>query len=135
MSLLMVKSILTTVVLVLAIVQAITGARLRGFLKFLPLPMRPLRAWHRWGGDATLLLTLTVAIICAANLPFSTYSLRVPLHAALGTSAALIMSLKVIVARRFRPYVRYAPVLGTIAAISVLGCFVASALYYFRSLV
>lgn len=127
----LVKSILTTVVVVLAVGQAIAGLRLRGYFKLLPLPVRYLRSWHRWGGDATLLLTLAVALICVTQLSYSTYSLRVILHATLGTLAATVMLMKVVVARRLRRYLRYTLVLGTIAGFSVLGCFTASAFWYF----
>ena len=132
MSLEMIKSILTTIVLVLAIGQAVAGLRLRGYLKSLPLPIRYLRSWHRWGGDATLLLTVAVALICVTQFSYSTYSLRVILHATLGALAATVMFMKVIVARRLRRYLRYTVVLGSIAGFSVLGCFTASALWYFR---
>ena len=135
MPLVMVKSILATVVLALAIGQAISGARLRGYLKRLSLPTSSLRVWHRLGGDAALLLTVTIAVVCVTQASFSAYSLRVPLHAGLGTLAAVVMFAKVIIARRFRRYLRYAVILGTIAALSVLGCFTASALWYFRFLV
>lgn len=135
MPLVMVKSFLTTVVLVLAAGQVISGARLRGYLKRLSLPAGSLRTWHRLGGDAALLLTVTIAVVCVTQASFSAYSLRVPLHAGLGTLAAVVMLAKVIIARRFRRYLRYAVILGTIAALSVLGCFAASALWYFRFLV
>ena len=126
----MAKSILTTVVLVLAIAQALIGLRLRGYLKSLPLPLPRLRGWHRWEGDATLILTVIVALICVTNFGFSLYSPRVALHTALGTLAALIMLLKVVIARRFRIYLRHTLILGTLAGFGVLGTFVASALWY-----
>jgi hypothetical protein len=135
MPLVMIKSILATVVLALAIGQAISGARLRGYLKRLSLPAGSLRTWHRLGGDAALLLTVTIAIVCVTQSTFSAYSVRVPLHAGLGTLAAVVMFAKVIIARRFRRYLRYSLILGTVAALSVLGCFAASALWYFRFLV
>jgi hypothetical protein len=131
MSLLMLKSILTTVVVVVAVGQAISGLRLRGRLMGLPLPARAWRLWHRLGGDAVLLLTLGVAFICITHLPFSTYSLRVPVHAALGTLAAAILIVKVIIARRFRRFLGRAGVYGAAAGFSLLGCFAASALWYF----
>ncbi|MGB3906274.1 MAG: DUF6529 family protein [Anaerolineae bacterium] len=127
----MIKSILTTIVLVLAVGQAIVGLRLRGRLTFIGLPARYLRSWHRWGGDATLLLTLAVALICVTQFSYSTYSLRVIVHATLGTLAATVMFMKVVVARRLRRYLRYTLVLGTIAGFSVLGCFLGSAFWYF----
>lgn len=136
MSLEMGKSILATVVLVLALAQAISMAQIRGYLRFklIPLPAKSLRNWHRWGGDATLLLTLLVALICLTHETYSSYAWRVPLHAALGTLAALTMSAKVIMARRFRRYLRYGPLLGATAGLAVLGTFMASALWYLWSL-
>ena len=127
MSLQMGKSILTAVALVLAVGQTLMGLRLRGYLKFLPLPLWRLRGWHRWSGDATLLLTVAVAIVCVTSQGFRLYSPRATLHAVLGTLAASIMLLKVIIARRFRTYLRYTLILGAIAGFSVLGTFVASA--------
>ena len=132
MSLLMLKSILTTVVLIVAMGQSISGLRLRGHLKRLPLPLRGLRTWHRLSGDAALLLTVSVAFICVTHRPYGAYSLRVPLHAALGTLAAAVMLAKVLIARRFRTYLRRVTVLGAVVWFAVLGCFSASALWYFR---
>ena len=131
MSLLMLKSLLTTLVLFVAVGQSISGLRLRGRFKRLPLPLRPLRTWHRLWGDAALLLTVCVAFLCVTHLSFSTYPLRVPLHAALGTLAAAVMLAKVLIARRFRTYLRRVTVLGTVVGFALLGCFSASALWYF----
>ena len=93
MSLEMMKSILATIALALAVAQAIVGLRLRGHLKGLALPVRYLRPWHRWGGDATLLLTVLVAFLCVTHFTFSTYTyaLRVPLHTVLGTLAIVVV--------------------------------------------
>jgi len=134
MSVLMAKSILTTVVLLMAIAQAASVPQVARFLKLLPFPRQRLRAWHRRGGDATLILTVAIAVICVIHAPFRIYPLRVPLHAALGTLAAMVMLLKAIIARRFRHYLKYAWILGAMAGLSILGCFVASALWYFGSL-
>ncbi len=130
MSVLMLKSILTTVVFALAIVQALVGLRLRGYLKSFPLPLRRLRSWHRWEGDVALGLAVVVAILCITSAGFRLYSLRVTSHAVLGTVAVLIMISKVVIARRFRIYLRHTLILGAIAGFSLLGTFVASALWY-----
>jgi hypothetical protein len=132
MSLLMLKSILTTVVVVLALEQGVSGLRITGRLQRWSVPVKTLRISHRLVGDAALLLTLSVAFICVTHLSYSAYSLRVPLHAALGTLVAVILLVKVVVARRFRRYLRYARILGAVAGLSLLGCFWASALWYFR---
>lgn len=133
-SVLMAKSILTTVVLLMATAQAASMSQSIGALKLPPLPRQRLRVWHRRAGDATLVLTIAIAVICVIHAPFRIYPLRVPLHSALGTLAAVVMLLKVIIARRFRGYLRYASVLGAAAGLSILGCFAASALWYFGSL-
>jgi predicted ferric reductase len=132
MSLLMLKSILTTVVVILALGQAVSGLRMTGRLSRIPAPVKNLRIVHRLAGDAALLMTLSVALICVTHLSYSAYSLRVPLHAALGTLAAGILVVKVVVARGFRRYLRHARILGSVAGLSLLGCFFASALWYFR---
>ena len=132
MSLLMLKSILTTVIIVLALGQALSGLRMTGRLQRWPLPVKKLRIGHRLVGDAALLLTLSVALICVTHLSYGAYSLRAPLHAALGTLAAVTLLVKVIVARWSRRYLRYARILGGVAGLSLLGCFWASALWYFR---
>jgi hypothetical protein len=132
MSLLMLKSIITTVVVLLAVSQALMGLRMTGHLRRWPAPVKTLRIGHRLLGDAVLLLTLSVALICVTHLSYGGYSLRVPVHAALGTVGAAILLGKVVVARRFRRYLRYARILGGVAGLSLLGCFWASALWYFR---
>ena len=131
MSLLMLKSILTTVVVLLSAWQAVSGLRMTGRLKRIPAPIKNMRFGHRLAGDAALLLTLSVAVICVTHQSYSAYSLRVPVHAALGTLAAVVLLVKVIIARRFRRYLRHARIMGGVAGFSLLGCFWASALWYF----
>jgi hypothetical protein len=130
MSLLMLKSVLTTVAVVVAAGQAVSGLRLRGRMKWFPLPPDTLRLWHRLGGDAVLLLILSVAFICVTHLSYTGYSARVPRHAALGTLAAAILIAKVILARRFRRFLKRAGIYGAAAGFCLLGCFFASAWWY-----
>lgn len=131
MSLLMVKSILTSVVLLLAIGQAFSGMRVRGYFKRVRLPLKPLRLWHRVGGDATLALATLVGLICVSNLGFSLYTFRERAHVALGVLAGLAMVMKVVMARRYRRLLRQAIKVGAVAGFSVLGAFAFSALWYF----
>jgi hypothetical protein len=44
------------------------------------------------------------------------------------------MLAKLLMARRFRRYLRYGPLLGVTAGLAVLGTFIASALWYLWSL-
>jgi hypothetical protein len=49
----------------------------------------------------------------------------------MGVLAILVLLLKVAITNRFRRYLRFTLVLGTIAGLMILGTFVASALWYF----
>jgi hypothetical protein len=131
MSLEMLKALLTTVVLALALAQALEMAQVRGYVRLLPIEKRQLLRLHRWGGIATLILTLAVAVICVRGEGYVLYSLRVQAHAVMGVLAILVLLLKVAITNRFRRYLRFTLVLGTIAGLMILGTFVASALWYF----
>jgi hypothetical protein len=97
----------------------------------LPIEKRQLLRLHRWGGIATLILTLAVAVICVRGEGYVLYSLRVQAHAVMGVLAILVLLLKVAITNRFRRYLRFTLVLGTIAGLMILGTFAASALWYF----
>ncbi|MBC8449591.1 MAG: hypothetical protein H8D78_17815 [Chloroflexi bacterium] len=132
MSLQMVKSVLTTVLLLVAIAQALSMAMVRGWVKvkLLPENRRRLREGHRWGGIAALVLTLALALTMLSPL-YEPYSARSWAHAVMGGLAALVLLPKVIITRRFRRYLRYNTALGTIAGLLILGTFISSALWFF----
>ncbi len=134
MPVVMLKSILTTVVLALAGVQALTMAQVRGYIRVLPVSARRLRSAHRWGGDAALFSTIVVAGLCLTTQSYAPYPAYVPIHATLGSLAILALVLKVVFARRFRKQLRYALALGSVAGFAVLGTFAASALLYYTSI-
>ncbi len=133
MSLKMLKSVVTTVVLALALVQALWMAQVRGWVRLLPFERRRLRRWHRWGGIAVLVLTLTVAVICVFGIGgrYVSYSPRVLAHLHMGALAIVVLLLKAVITNRFRRYLRYNTALGIAAGLLILGTFVASALWYF----
>jgi hypothetical protein len=132
-SLEMVKSVVTTVVLALALGQALGMAQVRGYVRLLPVDKRRLRRWHRWGGMAMLVLTCAVAVICVLGIGgrYASYSARVLAHLHMGALAIVVLLLKVAIAHRFRRYLRFTLVLGAAAGLLILGTFVASALWYF----
>jgi len=131
MSLEMLKAIATTVVLVLALVQVLWMAQVRGYVRLLPFEKRRLRQWHRWGGIVVLVMALALAVTCVSGLGYRLYSTRAQAHAAMGALAILVLLLKVAIANRFRRYLRFTLALGTAAGLLILGTFVASALWYF----
>lgn len=131
MSVLLLKSILTTVVLLLAIIQAFSGLRTRGYFRRIPIAGRTLRLWHRVGGDLTLALTTLTGIMCIYYAGVALSPPRVLLHTALGILAGLAMILKVAMTRRFRRLLGHALKIGAVAGFSLLGTFVFSALWYF----
>ena len=131
MSLEMLKSVMTTIILALALMQALGMAQVRGYVRLLRVEKKRLRRLHRWGGVAVLVLTLAVAVICVFGEGYTPYSLRVQAHAVMGVLAILVLLLKVVITHRFRRYLRYNTALGTAAGLLILGTFIASALWYF----
>jgi hypothetical protein len=133
MSLEMLKAIVTTVVLALALGQALEMAQVRGYVSLLPFEKRRLRQLHRWGGMATLVLTLAVAVICVFGIGgrYASYSPRVLAHLHMGALAIVVLLLKVVIANLFRRYLRFTLALGAAAGLLILGTFAASALWYF----
>ena len=131
MSVLMFKSVLTSLALLLAIGQSISGLRLRGYFKRVPVPLKPLRLWHRAVGDITLALTAVVGVLCVSKLGWALYTSRERAHAVLGILAGLAMVAKVLMGRRYRRYLKQALRIGAVAGFSLLGTFIFSALWYF----
>jgi hypothetical protein len=129
----MFKSVVTTVVLALALVQALGMGQVRGYVRLLPFERKRLRQWHRWGGIAGLVLTCVVAVMCVSGIGgrYASYSARVLAHLHMGTLAILVLLVKVVITNRFRRYLRYNTALGIAAGLLILGTFVTSALWYF----
>lgn len=131
MSLEMFKAIMTTIVLALALVQALGMAQVRGWVRLLPVEKKRLRQWHREGGIVALVLTMAIAVTCVVGFGYELYSPRVKAHAMMGTLAVVALFLKVVITNRFRRYLRYNMALGMAAGLLILGTFTASALWYF----
>lgn len=130
MSMEMVKSVVTSIILALALVQALGMAQVRGYVRLLPVEKKRLVQWHRLGGAATLLLALAVAAMCVFGERYAYYSPRVQAHAVMGVVAILVLLLKVAITHRFRRYLRFTLALGAAAGLLILGTFMASALWY-----
>jgi len=131
MPLFMLKAIVTSLIMLLAIGEAFSGMRMRGYFKGVPLPLKPLRLWHRMVGDVTLALTTVVGLVCLRDIGVHFSSLHVAGHAAFGALAGLAMVVKVVSARGYRRLLRHALRIGAVAGFSVLGTFLLSSLWYF----
>jgi len=133
MSLEMLKSVVTTIVLALALGQALGMAQVRGYVRLLPFEGKRLRLLHRWGGIAVLVLTCAVAVMCVFGIGgrYASYSPRVLAHLHMGALAIVVLLLKVAITNRFRRYLRFTLALGAAAGLLILGTFAASALWYF----
>jgi len=132
MSLQMVKAVLTTVLLLLTIAQGLSMALVRGWVKVKlePADRQRWRKRHRWGGVASLVLTLALAATMLGPL-YEPYSLRAWTHAVMGALATLVLLAKAIITHRFRRYLRYNTALGTAAGLLILGTFISGPLWYF----
>ena len=131
MDILMLKSILTTLVLLMAILQALTMSQVKGRLRLVNLPSSQLRRFHKVEGDVALLFILVTAAICISQLSVTPREPRAVLHALFGVSGVVTIVLKFAVARFFRPHLGYASYISAVLFLSVLGIFVTSALWYF----
>lgn len=131
MSLEMLKSVLTSVVVVLALLQAVEMAQIRGKVNFLPLNKRVLRMLHRGGGIAALALMLVVALLCVFGEGYAPQTLRVWTHVVLGVLALLVLAAKVVITHRARRFLRFNNAFGYTVGVLVLGTFASSALWYF----
>lgn len=131
MSLEMIKSIVTSVVVVLALVQALEMAQIRGYVRLASFDNRRLRKLHRWGGIAALVLMLITAVMCVFGEGYVLYTLRVWTHIVLGVLSLLILAAKVTITHLLRRYLRFNTGLGVLVGLLILGTFASSALWYF----
>ena len=126
------KAWLTTAVVVLALGQLLTAARIYELLRF-PPKGRWYYAVHRWSGRAAVLLTLPVAYHCVFLLGFGTRNPRVLIHSLLGSALYGAVVAKVFVARS-SAFPNWAlPVAGALLFSVVVGLWVTSALWLLTS--
>ncbi len=126
------KAWLTTAVLLLALSQLLTAARIYDVLNF-PPGARFYDLVHRWSGRTAIVLTLPVAYHCIFLLGFGTYSSRATLHSWLGSFLYGALATKVLIVRSsgFRGWVL--PVAGGMLFSILLGLWLTSAFWFFRT--
>ncbi len=123
------KAWLTTVAVVFAVVQLVTGYRITHGAAQAWMPVV-----HRWSGRIAVLLTVPVVVHCIYALGFGTYSVRVLAHSVLGCIfyGAFVAKMLSLVQRDKMP--RWVlPVLGGVVFVSLIGLWATSALWLFAT--
>ena len=111
-----VKVVLASVVAALAVYQLVLTAVGYGKLRPPFLGARPAALAHRASGDAIVLVTVLVAVMCLSVFGFSEDDGR--LHMIAGVGLLLALALKVAVVRWWHGLSRFLPLIG--AAVFVL---------------
>jgi hypothetical protein len=128
-----VKTVLASLAVLLALEEAWTMAEVRGFTKLLPRRPKVLARIHRWGGVAALIVVLviiSVGLSAIFILGYSLYSPRLWAHASLGVLAAVALAAKVIASNRQRRWLRHSLALGISAGSLIFGAFLFGAVWY-----
>jgi hypothetical protein len=131
MDILMLKSILTTLVLFIAILQALSMLQVMGRIRLVNVSSPQLRLFHKGGGDVTLFLMLATAFLCLTQLTATFQEPRILLHTLFALCGLAMILLKFAMARFFRAYLHYARQIGAPLFLSIVGIFLTSALWYF----
>ena len=127
------KAWLATAVIVLALVQVTTAARIYGRLRFLPVRGRVVSTIHRWSGRSAFVVSLPVFFHCVTILGFQTPDARVVAHSVAGTFLYGVFAAKILIVRDRELPSWVLPVAGVTLA-SVLGVLWAtSSLWYFTN--
>jgi Family of unknown function (DUF6529) len=127
------KAWLATIVVVLALVQVTTAARMWGRLRFLPVRGPIVATIHRWSGRTAVAVSFVVFIQCVTVLGFQTPDARVAIHSLAGTFLSGVFAAKILILRDRELPGWVLPVAGATLA-SVLGViWITSSLWYFTN--
>jgi hypothetical protein len=126
------KSLLATLLLVLAVGQFIAIGVARGWIgRYPPETRRRAAAWHRTEGYVALLIILIVAYECVFVIGPRYHPVRVAVHSVLGTSVVALIWIKVSIGRVFRRKYRWQPAVGKTLLGAVVLLWLSSAGWYF----
>jgi hypothetical protein len=127
------KAWLATAVIVLALVQVTTAARIYGRLRFLPVRGRVVSTIHRWSGRSAFVVSLPVFFHCVTILGFQTPDARVAAHSVAGTFLYGVFAAKILIVRdRALPGWVLPVAGGTLASVLVV-LWATSSLWYFTN--
>jgi hypothetical protein len=127
------KAWLATVAVILAVVQVLTGARLFGKFRFVPLRGPKLARVHRWSGRTAFVFTLPVFFHCVTILGFDIPDARVAIHSLLGTFVYGVFVAKVMIVRDQSLPGWALPVAGATMASTLGLLWLTSSLWYFTN--
>lgn len=127
------KAWFATAVVILALVQVTTAARIYGKLRFLPERDRAVATTHRWSGRLAFLCTLPVFFHCVTILGFQTPDARVALHSLVGTFLYGTFVAKVLIVRDHSLPAWALPTAALTLASVLLVLWLSSSLWYFTN--
>jgi Family of unknown function (DUF6529) len=124
------KAWLTTIAVVFAVVQLVTGWLITHRESAVPW----MATVHRWSGRIAILLTVPVIIHCVYALGFGTYSARVIVHSVFGCLfyAGFVAKMLSLLRRDVMPRWVF-PVLGGVVFVSLIVLWATSSLWLFTT--
>jgi hypothetical protein len=127
------KAWLATAVIVLALVQVTTAARIYGRFRFLPVRGRIVSTIHRWSGRSAFVVSLPVFFHCVTILGFQTPDARVAAHSVAGTFLYGVFAAKILIVRDRALPGWVLPVAGITLASTLGLLWATSSLWYFTN--
>jgi len=127
------KSVVTTAILFLALIQTGLMLQVYGKLRLFPRSNKRPRLAHRLLGDLLILLALMAAALCLKFEPLGFYSARVALHIIFAALLLVGLGAKLFIVRYRRPLLRRAIGIGLLLLFLAIGTFATSALWYLVS--
>jgi Family of unknown function (DUF6529) len=127
------KAWLATVLILLALVQVTTAARIYGRLRFLPVRRPVVSRIHRWSGRIAFLVSLPVFFHCVTILGFQTPSARVAVHSIAGTFLYGVFAAKILIVRDRELPGWVLPTAGVSLASVLAVLWATSSLWYFTN--
>jgi hypothetical protein len=127
------KAWLATILIVLALVQVTTAARMWGRLSFLPVRGRKVATIHRWSGRTAFAVSLVVFVQCVTVLGFQTTDARVAIHSLAGTFLYGVFAAKILILRDRELPGWVLPVAGATLASVFAVLWITSSLWYFTN--
>jgi hypothetical protein len=127
------KAWFATAVIVLALVQVTTAARMWGKLSFLPVRGPVIARIHRWSGRSAFVVSLPVFFHCITILGFQTPDARVAVHSVAGTFLYGVFAAKILILRDRELPGWVLPVAGATLASVLVVLWATSSLWYFTN--